>query len=318
VFKSSDAGETFTDVSGDLPDTPANWSVVHNGHLVVGTDIGVFESCDNTGGTYSQLGTGLPAVPISTLRLKPGDPDLLVAATYGRGVYTYRFADDNGRCPAKPGAPGTGTGNSGATACAAKAGFKTAAVRPRRHGLRFAVKRKVKRTYSAALYRQATLRRTKHVHRVRSFGSRRGSFNWRGSKKLGPGYFFAKVRVRSSAKTVDERRFPLVLKHGRFHRVHQYYGRATCKLLRLVRLSGPAFGGGGRSPLKVRFATLRSGRATITVRRAGRLVKRFKVSWKGRRNVLRKLPARGHRRGLYKVTVRAGNGQTVTLYSRRI
>ncbi len=25
--------------------------------------------------------------PIRTLRLKPGDPDLLVAATYGRGVY---------------------------------------------------------------------------------------------------------------------------------------------------------------------------------------------------------------------------------------
>ncbi|MEA2445524.1 MAG: hypothetical protein QOJ12_2816, partial [Thermoleophilales bacterium] len=52
VFKSTDGGETFTDVSGDLPDLPANWSVVHDGHLVVGTDVGVFESCDNGGGAY--------------------------------------------------------------------------------------------------------------------------------------------------------------------------------------------------------------------------------------------------------------------------
>jgi hypothetical protein len=99
VFKSTDGGQTFTDVTGDMPDVPADWSVVHNGHLVVGTDIGVFESCDTAGGAYSVLGSGLPAAPISTLRFKPGDDDLLVAATYGRGVYTYRFGDDQGRCP---------------------------------------------------------------------------------------------------------------------------------------------------------------------------------------------------------------------------
>jgi hypothetical protein len=107
VFKSTDAGQTFTDVTGDLPDVPANWTVLHNGHLVVGTDIGVYESCDTAGGAYSALGDGLPAAPISTLRFKPGDDDLLVAATYGRGVYTYRFGDDTGRC--------------GVTAAAAKA-----------------------------------------------------------------------------------------------------------------------------------------------------------------------------------------------------
>jgi hypothetical protein len=91
VFKSTDAGATFSDISGNLPDTPANWTVVHDGRLVVGTDIGVFLSDNRGGGTYSVLGTGLPTTPISTLRLKPGDPDLLVAATYGRGIYTYRF-----------------------------------------------------------------------------------------------------------------------------------------------------------------------------------------------------------------------------------
>jgi hypothetical protein len=93
VFMSTDAGEHFTDISGDLPDVPANWSVLHNGRLTVGTDIGVFVSCNDTGGTYSVLGNGLPTAPISTMSFKPDDPDLLVAATYGRGIYTYRYDD---------------------------------------------------------------------------------------------------------------------------------------------------------------------------------------------------------------------------------
>jgi hypothetical protein len=93
VFRSTDAGEHFTDISGDLPDVPANWSVLHNGRLTVGTDIGVFISCNDTGGTYSVLGSGLPTAPISTMSFKPNDPNLLVAASYGRGIYTYRYDD---------------------------------------------------------------------------------------------------------------------------------------------------------------------------------------------------------------------------------
>ena len=93
VFMSTDAGEHFTNISGNLPDVPANWSVLHNGRLTVGTDIGVFQSCNDTGGDYSVLGTGLPGAPISTMSFKPNDRDLLVAATYGRGIYTYRYDD---------------------------------------------------------------------------------------------------------------------------------------------------------------------------------------------------------------------------------
>jgi hypothetical protein len=323
VFKSTDAGETFTDVSGDLPDVPADWSVIHNGHLVVGTDIGVFESCDSAGGGYARLGSGLPATPISTLRLKPGDPDLLVAATYGRGVYTYRFGDDSRRCPPKPGAPGTNGGptpGGGPAVCAASAGFKTARVRPRGHGLRFTVKRAVKRRYTAGVYRQAKLHRTLHVRRVARFRARRGSFTWRGGKRLGPGYYFAQVRVKAGS-AIDLRRFPVVLRKRRFHRLRGYYGRASCKLLRIVRLSGPAFGGKTRTSLGIRFRTLRSGRATITVKRGKRTIRRFKVAWKGKTTVRRKLRARGLRRGRYRVTVAARSGrtrQTAALFARRI
>lgn len=120
VFRSTDGGQTFTDVSGNLPDLPANWSVIHNGHLVVGTDAGVYESCDTTGGAYSQLGGGLPMAPITTLRFKPGDPDLLVAATYGRGVYTYRFGADDLRCPTA----GTAASLPSAKRCTSRRSFR--------------------------------------------------------------------------------------------------------------------------------------------------------------------------------------------------
>jgi hypothetical protein len=97
VFKSTDAGEHFTDVSGDLPDVPAESTLVRNGHLIVATDVGVFASGGTAGEAYQQLGTGLPAAPVYSLELKPkatdGEPDVLVAATQGRGVYRYELTD---------------------------------------------------------------------------------------------------------------------------------------------------------------------------------------------------------------------------------
>jgi hypothetical protein len=182
------------------------------------------------------------------------------------------------------------------------------------------VKRAVKQKYTAGVFRQATLHRTRHVRRVARFRARRGSFTWRGAKRLAPGYYFAQVRVRSGSAT-DLRRFPMVLRKRRFHRLRTYYGRASCKLLRIVRLSGPAFGGKTRTSLGIRFRTLRSGRATITVKRGKRTIRRFKVAWTGKATVRRKLRARGVRRGRYRVTVAARSGrarQTATLFAHRI
>jgi hypothetical protein len=90
VFVSHDAGETFTDVSGDLPDAPADWVLVHAGKLVVGTDVGVFVSTDLTGGAYSILGN-LPAMPVVHLAEDPANSNRIIAATYARGVWAYTF-----------------------------------------------------------------------------------------------------------------------------------------------------------------------------------------------------------------------------------
>jgi hypothetical protein len=91
LFKSTDAGETFVDITGNLPDVPATWVTLRNGtQLIVGTDVGVFANALTGGTTFAPL-KGLPVVPISTMNLKPNDPNLLVIGTYGRSVWTYTF-----------------------------------------------------------------------------------------------------------------------------------------------------------------------------------------------------------------------------------
>jgi MYXO-CTERM domain-containing protein len=44
-----------------------------------------------SGSKWSALGTGLPAVLVTSLKLAPDDPNVLYAATFGRGVYAYHF-----------------------------------------------------------------------------------------------------------------------------------------------------------------------------------------------------------------------------------
>ncbi|GAC1330900.1 MAG: hypothetical protein NVSMB17_08560 [Candidatus Dormibacteria bacterium] len=95
VFRSTDAGNTFTDISGDLPDTPAESVIVNNGKLIVATDVGVYIAGGTLGGHYDLLGNGLPTAPVLTVVAKPKavatEPDSLVVATHGRSVYTYQF-----------------------------------------------------------------------------------------------------------------------------------------------------------------------------------------------------------------------------------
>jgi hypothetical protein len=97
VYKSTDAGKTFKNISGNLPNVQATWPLVRNGQLIVATAVGVYASRGKNGGTYSPLGSNLPSVAVYQISLKPGDPSTLVAATYGRGVYTYKFSGGGGK-----------------------------------------------------------------------------------------------------------------------------------------------------------------------------------------------------------------------------
>ena len=114
VFKSTDAGAHFTNISKNLPNTSV-WDVKYSrGRIVVGTEVGAFIS---TGGSWSRLGNGMPNVWVRHLTFKPDDPNVLIASTYGRGIYAYAFAKPRPLYKPKKGlvgAPSTGAKVGGA------------------------------------------------------------------------------------------------------------------------------------------------------------------------------------------------------------
>ena len=91
VFRTTDHGATWTSISSDLPDAPVSDIVIdpsQTSTLYVGTDVGVFVSHD-TGATWAPLGTGMPdGAVVSNLKLLPGSPPTLLAATYGRSIFS--------------------------------------------------------------------------------------------------------------------------------------------------------------------------------------------------------------------------------------
>src|SRR5581483_592339 len=86
VFKTTNTGGTWTDISGNLPNIPTNCLLIdpqNANTLYVGTDIGVFIS--TTGGnTWTTFNNGLP--PVVVMRLV-NSGNTIQAGTYGRGAY---------------------------------------------------------------------------------------------------------------------------------------------------------------------------------------------------------------------------------------
>lgn len=87
VFESTDGGETWTDITGDLPGAPARDLLILGGKLVVAMDVGVFVADAVHPTSWSNLGTGLPNAAVNSLTLTPVGSSI-VAATYGRGLWS--------------------------------------------------------------------------------------------------------------------------------------------------------------------------------------------------------------------------------------
>jgi hypothetical protein len=89
VYMTTDAGQSWVNIAGDLPDVPANDVLTDpllDSTLYLATDIAVFFT-NNFGNTWSILGSGLPLVPITDLTFHEPTRTLL-AATYGRSMYS--------------------------------------------------------------------------------------------------------------------------------------------------------------------------------------------------------------------------------------
>lgn len=88
VFRTRDAGLTWADISGNLPNISANDLAVDPeilNTLYVATNIGVFQT-SNGGQTWVPLGTGLPSGITENIKFH-GPSRILRAATLGRGMW---------------------------------------------------------------------------------------------------------------------------------------------------------------------------------------------------------------------------------------
>jgi subtilisin-like proprotein convertase family protein len=89
VFRTNDGGVSWADISGNLPDLPANTIAMEGAGaaatLYLGTDNAVYVS-NNLGASWSRYGNGLPNVWVRDLEINTNH--VLIAGTYGRGVFT--------------------------------------------------------------------------------------------------------------------------------------------------------------------------------------------------------------------------------------
>lgn len=88
LFKTTDGGQTWQSIAGDLPNEPINvikQDPVNPATLYVGTEFSVFVSLDD-GESWEVLDQRLPRVSVQDLLVHPRDQDLIIG-THGRGIY---------------------------------------------------------------------------------------------------------------------------------------------------------------------------------------------------------------------------------------
>ena len=110
VMVSHDAGNTFTDLTGNLPVADVHRIALRDGMLYAATDVGIFVSKAGTK-AWKQFGTGLPQVAYRSMRLSL-DGRYLLAGAYGRGGWVYDFGAA-AKTPPSVGVKGTGTSRGG-------------------------------------------------------------------------------------------------------------------------------------------------------------------------------------------------------------
>ena len=89
VYKSSDKGKTWVNISGNLPENGTAYTIVQDflrpELLFVGTEFAIYFTVDN-GENWVELKSGLPTIPVRDITIQERESDLVIA-TFGRGFY---------------------------------------------------------------------------------------------------------------------------------------------------------------------------------------------------------------------------------------
>ncbi|GAA2746810.1 glycosyl hydrolase [Kitasatospora cinereorecta] len=87
VFESRDGGTSWTDLSADLPDVPADsLRLLPNGGIALGTDLAAFYRAPGAR-NWQVIGDDLPTTTV--MQLRTGPDGQLYAATHGRGIWSF-------------------------------------------------------------------------------------------------------------------------------------------------------------------------------------------------------------------------------------
>lgn len=97
IFRSTDMGENFSNISYDLPQDQAYFDIVHQGRhslnpLFVATSLGVFRF-DDSANEWQPFVKNLPNVPVRDLEISLEESKITVG-TYGRGVWQSEIAKE--------------------------------------------------------------------------------------------------------------------------------------------------------------------------------------------------------------------------------
>lgn len=88
VFRSDDLGDSWINISGDLPDLPINHIEVYSDdELVIATDFGVYATSDG-GLLWERVGDNMPLIPVFDIEIDTVE-DVLVAGTFARSIMTF-------------------------------------------------------------------------------------------------------------------------------------------------------------------------------------------------------------------------------------
>ena len=107
VFRTTDAGATWANVTGNLPDPDLRsleFIPGSNDAVVVGGRFGVFRMTTAAPGVWAELDASLPRVPVYDMDYDAAD-DVLIAGTLGRGAWLFPSASQAGIIGPGPGLP---------------------------------------------------------------------------------------------------------------------------------------------------------------------------------------------------------------------